>query len=474
MAGLEPATQWPRVCAAERLGEGYDFIADLRGFSRARTCAHWVAGSSPAMTIGDWATRANRETLPATRFAGTRSPMPKNIVVCCDGTSNEFDGARTNVVKLYQMLVHDPKVQATYYHPGLGTMEAAGALTAFSRWWTKLAGFAFGYGLKNDIRDIYVFLMNHYEEGDRVFLFGFSRGAYTVRAVAALLHLYGLVRKGNEPLVPYAIRMMRRINSQNAGRDPENDKSGIAKTLIVAQQFKQTFASCECRPYFVGVWDTVNSVGWVENPLRLPFTGHNPSIEIGRHALSLDERRAFFQPNLWRPKEKPQRTGPRDLLQVWFPGSHGDVGGGYPEEESGLAKVALEWMLREAQHKGLLTEPAREAHIMGAGPRYAKPDPTATVHDELKASFVWRVLQFFPKKQWQRKREGGRDVWTERRKLDLAGWRKIPRDALIHDAAYARDAAYVARLPQAAKRASTLPPLTGEQRANVEPLKASA
>src|SRR5262245_59575983 len=179
--------------------------------------------------------------------------MPKNIVVWCDGTSNEFDGDRTNVVKLYQMLVHDPKAQATYYHPGLGTMEAAGALTAFSRWWTKLAGFAFGYGLKNDIRDIYVFLMNHYEPGDRVFLFGFSRGAYTVRAVAAVLHLYGLIRKGNEPLVPYAVRMMRRINKLRA-RTTKNDKNAVAQTLILAQQFKQTFASCECPPYFVGLW----------------------------------------------------------------------------------------------------------------------------------------------------------------------------------------------------------------------------
>ena len=86
--------------------------------------------------------------------------MPKNIVICCDGTSNEFDGDRTNVVKLYQMLAHDPARQLTYYHAGLGTLEAPGALTAWSRWWTRLAGFAFGYGLKNDIRDIYAFPKN--------------------------------------------------------------------------------------------------------------------------------------------------------------------------------------------------------------------------------------------------------------------------------------------------------------------------
>jgi uncharacterized protein (DUF2235 family) len=126
--------------------------------------------------------------------------MPKNIVICCDGTSNEFDGDRTNVVKLYQMLVHDPKVQVTYYNPGLGTMEAAGALTAFSRWWTRHAGFAFGYGLKNNIRDAYAFLMTHYEKGDKVFCS--ARAAPTPRAVASLLHMVGLIRPGNEPLVP--------------------------------------------------------------------------------------------------------------------------------------------------------------------------------------------------------------------------------------------------------------------------------
>jgi hypothetical protein len=149
-------------------------------------------------------------------------------------------------------------------------------------------------------------------------------------------------------------------------------------------------------------------------------------------------------------------------MQVWFPGSHGDVGGGYPEEDCGLSKVALEWMLREAQHKGLITDPVREAHIMGRGTRYAKPDPTATLHDELKASLKWRLMQFFPKKQWQRIRDGGMDLWIERRKFDLKGHRQIPPRALIHEAAYARGPAYAAKLPADAIRVKTLPPLGSE------------
>lgn len=392
--------------------------------------------------------------------------MPKNIVICCDGTSNEFDGDRTNVVKLYQMLVHDPKVQVTYYSPGLGTMEASGALTAFSRWWTKHAGFAFGYGLKNNIRDAYAFLMNHYEKGDKVFLIGFSRGAYTVRAVASLLHMVGLIRPGNEPLVPYAIRMMKNAGRSGAGKH-------FARALMVSQQFKLTFSSVACRPHFVGVWDTVNSVGWIGNPLRLPYTSHNPSIEVGRHAVAIDERRAFFRENLWHPKEK-KPTGPKDLLQVWFPGSHGDVGGGYPEKDSALSKISLEWMLREAQAEGLLTIPEREARLLGrAGGNYVKPDATAPVHNSLRGA-LWRLAQLIPKKQWERRTIDGKETWIQRRRINLSGRRKIPDGAHIHETAFARDEAYVAKLPHDAVRVTTLPAPPSDARYIQEPKKARA
>src|SRR4051812_43266759 len=120
--------------------------------------------------------------------------MPKNIVICCDGTANEFAKDSTNVVKLCSVLIHSD-TQVTYYHPGLGTMEPAGALSPWSRRFRRLLGKAIGEGLENDIRDAYVFLMSTYIPGDRVFLFGFSRGAYTVRAIAALLKAYGLIHR---------------------------------------------------------------------------------------------------------------------------------------------------------------------------------------------------------------------------------------------------------------------------------------
>ena len=222
--------------------------------------------------------------------------MPKNVVLCCDGTANEFAEDRTNVVRLFFTLERDRSRQVAYYHPGLGTMEPPGALMSATRMFTRLAARAFGYGLEADIRDAYVFLMNNFEEGDRVFLFGFSRGAYTVRAVASLLRMFGLISKGNEALVPYAIRMLMAINtidSKNGNRSAEEKRY-----FNLAADFKSTFSTQICKPWFVGVWDTVSSIGWYENPLRLPYTSNNPDIEIGRHAISIDERRAFFRTNL--------------------------------------------------------------------------------------------------------------------------------------------------------------------------------
>jgi uncharacterized protein (DUF2235 family) len=129
------------------------------------------------------------------------------------------------------------------------------------------------------------------------------------------------------------------------------------QAFSLADDFKATFSSTECKPWFVGLWDTVSSVGWLDNQLKLPFTGQNPDIQIGRHAIAIDEHRAFFRTNLWMPKPPPADTGPKDLKQVWFPGVHSDIGGGYAEAESGLSKGPLVWMLKEATVAGLLVVP---------------------------------------------------------------------------------------------------------------------
>jgi uncharacterized protein (DUF2235 family) len=371
--------------------------------------------------------------------------MPKNVVICCDGTANEFARHNTNIVKLYSTLRHDPSVQVTYYHPGLGTMEPAGALTTLARQTTKLLGMALGYGLSDDIRNAYVFVMNHYERGDKLFLFGFSRGAYTARAVASLLHMYGLIRAGNESLVPYATRMLMGIERGRTA--PGNGGSDVDEYFSLARDFRTVMSGTDCTPWFVGVWDTVSSVGWVENPLKLPYIANNPSIDIGRHAIAIDERRAFFRSHLWRPPGNlSQPHGPRDLKQVWFPGVHCDVGGGYPEAESGLSKLALEWMLDEAEAKGLLVDQVRRSEMLGraTGSRYVRPDPRADSHESLTGA--WHLAEFVPKKHfdWQTRKEG--------RRMNRHRRRTIPPQSLVHYSAFERGAEYRTRLPTDAVR----------------------
>jgi uncharacterized protein (DUF2235 family) len=371
--------------------------------------------------------------------------MPRNIVICCDGTANEFAEDNTNVVKLYYVLNQDPAKQVMFYHPGLGTMEPAGALTTFSRQVTRLLGKVLGYGLANDIRDAYSFLMENYQEGDRLFLFGFSRGAYTVRAVCSLLHMYGLIRKGNEPLVPYAIRMMMGID--RAEKSDNKQQAAMDRYFDLAHKFRETMSRTDCRPWFVGVWDTVSSVGWIENPLRLPYVSDNPDIQFARHAVSIDEHRAFFRNNLWRPGTDPERPhGPKDLKQVWFPGVHCDVGGGYPEAESGLAKIALEWMVEEAEAHELLVDPVRKDEVLGKtnGSKNARPDPDGLAHESLNGAWNLAELVFKRHFDWTTEK------WGQRMNL----WRRrtIPPNSLVHESAYQRSGGYSDRLPKNAIR----------------------
>jgi uncharacterized protein (DUF2235 family) len=297
---------------------------------------------------------------------------------------------------------------------------------------------AFGYGLEADIRDAYVFLMNNFEDGDRVFLFGFSRGAYTVRAVASLLHMYGLIPKGNESLVPYAIRMLMAIHNIEEQGDHKEQEHDYFK---LADDFKGTFSTRDCKPWFVGLWDTVSSIGWYENPLRLPYSANNPDIEIGRHAVSIDERRAFFRSNLWIAKSPPEQGGPKNLKQVWFPGVHCDVGGGYPENEGGLSNITLEWMLKEAIDAGLIVDQAQLDLILGGkGVGFAASDPRATIHNSLTgawwlAEILWKRHYDWQKQRWERRPNLGRR-------------RTIPPNSLIHESAYRRDADYIKKLPK--------------------------
>ncbi len=348
--------------------------------------------------------------------------MGRNIVVCCDGTANQFTKNNTNVVKLYAGLIDDPDRQVIFYHPGVGTWEAPGALTDCAKRRTILAGQALGYGLESDIAAAYAFVMNNYRpsEGDRLFMFGFSRGAYTVRAVASLLYLFGVMRPGHETSIPYAIRLMNLIGQ---GKHPSRED------FAVIAKFKETFSVNDAQIHFVGVWDTVSSVGWYSNPLHVAYATSNPIIANGCHAISIDEHRAFFRQNRWIPNPDPKVAGPKNLKQVWFAGGHCDVGGGYAEEESGLAKIALQWMFKEAEDKGLLVDPVRRDAIIGLG---QGPNPNGKMHDELELHPWWKIAEYVPKKHFNSQTR------LYEKRCNRSRPRTIPAGALIHKSVFER------------------------------------
>lgn len=357
---------------------------------------------------------------------------PRNIVLCCDGTANSFTHARTNVFKLASAMVKDHELQSVYYHPGLGTRVPLGTNSAMGGALAKLAGLAFGAGLRADVTDGYIHLMNQFREGDRLFLLGFSRGAYTARAIASMVRMFGLIMPGNEALVPYAVSAMWAIAKAGS-------KAAAHEAFAAAQAFRSALAVTACRPHFVGVWDTVDSVGWFTRPLALPYARHNEEIGQVRHAVAIDERRAFYRLN-WFSEDQP------NLKMVWFPGVHCDVGGGYPEAESGLSKHALAWMAQEAAQAGLLLDAARIEELLGRRGGEFAPPGTGPLHESLTAA--WAPCEFIPKARFNRA--------TGRMELraNLFRRRTMPEGACVHDVAWDMPGDYVKRLPSGAVRLS--------------------
>jgi uncharacterized protein (DUF2235 family) len=301
--------------------------------------------------------------------------MARNIVLCLDGTSNKYAANNTNVVKLYAMLdrTHADR-QIAYYQPGIGTMAPAAFWGRVRRWVVKQLDLAMALFLSTHVNDAYRFLMRYYQAGDRIYIFGFSRGAYTARAVAAMVHKVGLLTQGNEELIPFAWDMFAK----------QTDKT-------VYEGFKKTFAR-EGPIHFLGLWDTVSSVGWIWDQKHLPYTQNNPSVQIVRHAVALDERRAYFVQNLWG-------TQPSNVEQLWFPGVHCDVGGGYPEDKAGLSAIALQWMVEKAEAAELVIDPKMKAIVLpaqNAPDGYAAPFAGGPANESLKG--LWWILEFIPKR----------------------------------------------------------------------------
>ena len=265
-----------------------------------------------------------------------------NIVVCADGTWNrpEEDLASdhpSNVLKLARGISPGDahRRQHVFYDWGLGSYHDSTS-----------AGIA-GRGIHKNILDGYRYIVHNYAPGDRIFLFGYSRGAYTARALCGLINNCGIVRRADARLIADAWRMYK-------SPAKKNHPDGAA---AIAFRGEHGYASREV--HFVGVWDTVGALGIPFSLMGL-FDGKDEfydnrmgsNVVTARHALAIDERREDFAPTLWQP-----RPGV-DLKQVWFAGCHGDIGGGNPPDPDGacIADVALRWMLDEAAQAGLDVE----------------------------------------------------------------------------------------------------------------------
>ena len=348
----------------------------------------------------------------------------KNIVLCLDGTSNQYGQRNSNVVRLYECLdLGDPSRQVGYYDPGVGTFSAHPVLGAPARAVMRALGMAFGLGLTVNVKEAYRYLMEAYVPGDRIYVFGFSRGAYTARVLAGWINMCGLLRRGNGNLVDYAFRLYRQADFDTAYGD---DAIGLTG-------FKDTFAYRGCRVHMLGLWDTVATVGWIYNPKRFPYTRKAYSVRHVRHALALDERRAFFQNDPFDPAEVARRAPERahaggTIEEVWFAGVHSDVGGGYPYGENHLARIPLAWMLDEARALGLALDPERVAAATGTARPYAPP--AYAVHASLWGP--WHLAEVVPKKVWDDDAEG------DRLRVNLWRRRVVPEGARVHASVYAK------------------------------------
>lgn len=364
--------------------------------------------------------------------------MPKNIVICCDGTGNEVGANLSNVLKLFRIVEKNDE-QVVFYDPGVGTLSSSDPWSQLKAKWYLVLGLVTGYGLDANVLDAYLFLVDRYEPGDKVFLFGFSRGAYTVRTLAGFLRLVGLVDEPQRNLADYALTAYK--------------KAATKHDLKIGGRFERVVATRRVPIEFVGVWDTVSSV-IVPRPDRfylpslqeLPFTKKNEYVKVFRHAVALDERRRMFRLNAWtegqqfRPNPFADAICAQDVKQVWFAGVHSDVGGGYPETQSGPAKFPLQWMIDEAVTHGLKIKQTLYDHLVLGQPlprgqlTYTPPSATASTHDSMNAG--WRVLEWLPKR-------AKRIEWPKR--TSFLGWylprsepRPVPDGALVHSSVRTR------------------------------------
>lgn len=324
--------------------------------------------------------------------------VSKRIVVCCDGTWNDpEDEYATNVLRMARSIRPEDAngvQQIVFYDWGVGSYYA------------KVRGGTSGLGMMKNIQDGYRFIVQNYDIGDEIFLFGFSRGAYTARALAGMLNNCGVLKRKNAAMIPEAFDFYKKRSA----------KPGSA----AARKWRRQHSLDPERGTvdFIGVWDTVGALGiptrvlgFVEERDLFFDTELGSNVRVARHAVSIDEKRGDFEPTLWGSKEAV------DVREVWFSGVHADVGGGYkPKRGKLLSDIPLAWMAREADTAGLKFEPHLHGSTAGlhSAPanksykrfwrifgKYERPiPPGAIVHSSVKKRVEQTDYESGPLQAW--------------------------------------------------------------------------
>ncbi|KAG1836938.1 hypothetical protein DFJ58DRAFT_669234, partial [Suillus subalutaceus] len=308
----------------------------------------------------------------------------KNLVVCIGRRFKLFQDIHTqttHVFELYDNIVKDDdEKQIAYYASGVGTYVRPEGFVLVEQVLKNL-DLAIAHSIRRNILNAYEWLSGRYHDGDKIFLFGFSRGAYQVRALAGMIHEVGLIRPGNEGQIPNAFQYYCAINS------------GKSKDINGAKEFKMQF-SRSVVIHFIGVWDTVSSVG-VRKTKNFPSTDTCDHVCYFRQALALDERRVKFLPEYvyggmsnrsdWHKYQvsTPPPTDEGRIKEVWFAGSHSDV---YPHD---FRNIPLLWMREEAREAGLLLNP-REVAFRYEDESFLEPGVTDS------SNLAWWLLEMLP------------------------------------------------------------------------------
>lgn len=301
--------------------------------------------------------------------------MKKRIVVCADGTWNRpekdlKEDIPTNVLRLSRAIKPvgiDQTPQQVFYDWGVGS------------YYDPVIGGATGKGLHKNIMDNYRYIVQNYSTGDEIYLFGFSRGAYTIRSLCGLINNCGILKRPDASLIQMAFNHYKKPGDAHA---PDGQRS-------IEFRNQHSYPSREVK--YVGVWDTVGAMGipisflgFFDDSDEFYDTKIGSNVRIARHAIAIDENRSDFEPTIWLPREN------MDLKQVWFSGSHSDIGGSYKPDNDGslLSDNSLDWMIREAVKHDLTVE----SHLKQS----LKKSPTATLHNSRRNFHRIRKKYFRP------------------------------------------------------------------------------